>query len=154
MGLRGPPPTPTAVLAARGSWRAAGREGEPMPPIAVPQCPASASETIRTIWEQVAGMLAAVGVMTQADHVAFTLMMDSLSIYVQAQEKIEKGGLLVQDYGKWVANPAIAVRDRALEQVLKIGKEFGLTPASRTGLRVGTKDTKKVDDKRRYFKLG
>lgn len=34
------------------------------------------------------------------------------------------------------ANPLFTAKARAMEQVLKLGKEFGLTPASKTGVRL------------------
>ena len=45
MGIRGPAPTPTPILALHGSWRAKTRAGEPRPPQGKPQRPSTRAQT-------------------------------------------------------------------------------------------------------------
>jgi P27 family predicted phage terminase small subunit len=52
----------------------------------------------------------------------------------RADAEVRQAGLVIETaQGKW-QNPMKKVRDDAWAEASKIGKEFGLTPASRVGL--------------------
>jgi phage terminase small subunit len=51
MGLRGPQPTPTAILRARGSWLVNHRKDEPQPEKGGPPCPRWLNKDARKIWK-------------------------------------------------------------------------------------------------------
>ncbi len=65
MGARGPAPTPTKILEARGSWRAKARAGELTFPVERPECPAWLSTEARAEWDRVVERLEGAGVLAQ-----------------------------------------------------------------------------------------
>ena len=162
MGRRGPQPTPTAVLEARGSWRAAARKGEPQPKVMVPDCPAWVSDLGREYWDEVAGMLAELGVMTEADRHPLALMVDALARYVAARAMVTTDGVLDEakatyttEGGAVCQHPAVNQMNKAMDQTMRLAREFGLTPSSRSGIIVGaTSGAKEGESKDRLFRLG
>ena len=162
MGRRGPQPTPTAVLAARGSWRAAARKGEPQPKVCVPKPPTWLSDDGRRFWREIAGMLAELGVMTEADKYPLALLVDALAQYLAARESVTTDGKLDPEKATWTTDngavcqhPCVGIMNKAWDRVLKLSREFGMTPASRTGIAVGAKDGEtEGEGKERLFSLG
>jgi P27 family predicted phage terminase small subunit len=67
MGARGPLPTPTVVLAARGSRRARFRPGEPRLEARAPQAPSWLSAEARAVWDALVGPLEEAGIITVID---------------------------------------------------------------------------------------
>lgn len=153
MAGNGPAPTPTAVLAARGSWRAATRSGEPQTPVCVPPCPSWVSERGREWWTEVVGQLAEMGVMTAPYAVPLALMVEALADYLEAAEQLRHSGLTRETaLGGTSKNPLVTIRDDAWKRAMMAAKEFGLTPASRTRTRMESAGAGKKEGKGRFFK--
>lgn len=54
---------------------------------------------------------------------------------VEAQEHIDKFGPVIKTTnGNLIQNPYVAIRNRAMDQVLIYGRELGLSPSSRSRL--------------------
>src|SRR5262245_50932234 len=88
MAGRGPAPTPTSVLEARGSWRAKTRAGEPRLPTERPSGPAWLSKEAQAEWRRVTRELLRMGVLAKADRAM-------LAEYCEAwSELVELSGLL------------------------------------------------------------
>lgn len=153
--MPGPQPTPSAILAARGSWRAKMRSGEPQIAVSVPDCPAWVQGPARDWWPEVAGQLAEMGVMGAPYTVALGLLVDALSDYLQARETVLRAGQTYETAnGQIHTRPEVAVMERAWTRTLHAAGEFGLTPASRTRVSVsGGGKQDKPDPKARFFKV-
>ncbi|HJZ53977.1 MAG TPA: P27 family phage terminase small subunit, partial [Gemmataceae bacterium] len=67
MGARGPAPTPTKILKARGSWRGELNPREPRPEPGAPLCPKGFGKAEREVWRRVCRTLADMGLLTKAD---------------------------------------------------------------------------------------
>jgi len=141
MGRRGPKPTPTAVLAARGSWRAKARPHEPKGVVCVPECPDWVTKNKhadgRKMFVELATQLAALGIMTENDTLTLALLCDSWVRYIEAKNRIDKEGMLLKskkDGGGVYAHPLMGVMNSSWERILKGCQHFGLSPASRAGL--------------------
>lgn len=67
MGRRGPPPTPTPILEARGSWRAKLNRDEPRPKPGAPPAPKGLTDPERKVWRALVRTLGDMGVLTTAD---------------------------------------------------------------------------------------
>lgn len=133
MGARGPSPTPTAILDARGSWRANTRPNEPKAPVSVPKCPKGMADDRRALWRSYGKTLASMGVLTENDATALLLLVNAHSDYVSLDNEVQTRGILLQGRcGEMVKNPAITLRAEAWKRLLRICQEFGLTPAART----------------------
>ena len=152
MAGNGPAPTPTAVLAARGSWRAGTREGEPQSPVCVPECPEWVSEKAREWWPEIAGQLAEMAVMTAPYAVTLALLTDALADYLEVKEALKGEPLTyTTDKGSVGKNPLVTIKEDAWKRVILAAKEFGLTPASRTRTRIESAGKEKKG-KARLFK--
>lgn len=152
MGQRGPKPLPTPVLKQRGSWRAQTRSDEPKPAPSLPSCPPWVSREARKYWKDIGSVLDGMKVMTAADKIALGLLVDALARYVTAKhavygtdEEDGTGMLTINSAGTQQRHPMVLLMQEAWEQVLKACREFGLTPSSRTGVRLhaipGAKDS-------------
>ncbi len=112
MGTRGPQPTPTSILEARGSWRAKVRENEPQLPTSAPACPRKLSKGARRWWTLTVPLLQAMKVLTAADG-------EVLSRYCVLADAFDEARTIDEQLKV----------DRQLRQV---ARDLGLTPASRS----------------------
>jgi len=143
MGKRGPPPTPTASLAKRGSWRSKERAGEPdaiqeLPPM--PKLGRIAAE----VWRTYEPILASMRVLSRSDGLALELLANTYEEWQLAGEKVAELGLLIDTEKGYAANPAVAIRDRAAVRLRGMFQEFGLTPSARARVKAEGKQEKKA----------
>ena len=134
MGKRGPRPTPTGVLEARGSWRADARGDEPQPPDGRPKRPAGLSRIAQLVWADLVPVLEDMGVLTSADGHALGRYCEIHAMWLDALKRDDNADALK-------CNAAL----------LKLEHEFGLTPSSRAGLAVRKKDPNEQRGKGRFF---
>jgi P27 family predicted phage terminase small subunit len=147
MGKRGPKPTPTNTLKIRGSWRADTREDEPMPDVKIPDCPEWLKGEALKEWNRITPLLVARNVLTEWDMTCLALYCDAWGDYVFAQgydrDDLEPDGI----------SKISAFKNKAWDKVMKAAAEFGLTPASRTKVKMGEK-IKQEDKKAKFFRIG
>lgn len=145
---RGPKPTPSKVLELRGSWRAAARKGEPQPEIKIPNPPYWLTDQRGVeMFKELADEMAQCGYMTRIDKNALANVCRAFTQYLDAADVVEKEGYTIKyenERGTVIhSNPAISARDKAWDQFFKGLEAFGLTPSSRTRVRVGSSPQKK-----------
>src|SRR5947209_513230 len=80
MGQRGPAPTPTPILDARGSWRAKGRDGEVQLPVKAPTCPAFLPDEAKDEWKRQCALLPQMGVLAEVDRAALAACWGGLDL--------------------------------------------------------------------------
>lgn len=86
-------------------------------------------------WKRVLPLLKKNGLVTDADYMALCAYCQSVDTWIEAEKlKRAEGLVTTTSNGTEVQHPAVNVANSALNNVLKFGREFGLTPASRTGL--------------------
>jgi P27 family predicted phage terminase small subunit len=139
----GRPPTPTAVLKLRGSERATARGPEPEgSPDAPPQMlPAVAADPVaRGYFERLVADLKTLRLYAGEDYLAHNHYALAASEFDAAQEMVKTGGLILEtpNQGRYL-NPAIKAREIAADKLAKFGQLFGLSPASRVGLKADAK---------------
>jgi P27 family predicted phage terminase small subunit len=141
MGRRGPKKTPAATHKKRGTFQPS-RHGGPEPPAiaGLPEPPGDLTEAAREAWLSIAAKLLDAKLLTALDDLALRLLAESVDMYLRAGREIEHWGLTsVTDSGNTIQHPAVAVRNKAWAQIVKLCQEFGMTPAARTGLHVDVK---------------
>lgn len=149
--MRGRKPKPTAVK------RAAGNPGsrplndrEPEPTAGIPPCPSQLGKIAKAEWRRIANELLDNGLLTQVDRAA-------LAAYCMAFERMLRAEAEVQAYIRdpnnpdqsmmmptkagYIQHPAIGIANRAAELMKAYLVEFGLTPSSRSRIRVPKKPT-------------
>lgn len=129
-------PTPTAILKFRGSEKGAARPPEPQgtdgPALMLPEI--ASDELARRHFDRLIEDLRRLGVYAAEDYKAH----NALAYYQAEFERMaaackEKGLVLETKQGSYIS-PWKKARDEARDQVAKLSREFGLTPASRVGL--------------------
>lgn len=130
-------PTPTALRKLRGNpqKRALPRhEPEPGGLMSV-QPPAHLSRDARAEWRRLADDLVGLKLLTVNDLAAFAAYCSAWGDLVAAERALRRGGLVVRGKEKQlVRSPWILVKARAIDQIIKLGDRFGLSPSARVGL--------------------
>jgi P27 family predicted phage terminase small subunit len=129
-------PTPTAILQFRGSEKAKVRAEEPTgtdgPALLLPFV--ASDERARWYFDRLIEDLRRMGLYAAEDYAAHNRWAALMAEMERADAEVRQAGLVIETaQGKW-QNPMKKVRDDAWAEASKIGKEFGLTPASRVGL--------------------
>lgn len=158
MGMRGPGKTPLSVLSARGSWRAAGRKSEMSGRVCLPKCPEWVTdEAARKLYRSLGRKLVTAGVMTEYDCLGLAMLCNAFHNYKRAKEMIDAEGIIMaREHGGVVAHPAVVVMNQSWDRVVKLCREYGLTPSARSGIQVGSipNQTNEGVDEGRFFKTG
>jgi P27 family predicted phage terminase small subunit len=99
------------------------------------------------LWQRLAPMLAGLGLLTEGDIDALSLLCQQHSIYRQCADMIRKEGIIVSHKNKAgavnrVPHPALRVQHAAIQNIVKISARFGLTPSDRNGLGLAGEEPK------------
>lgn len=143
MGLRGPAPKPTALRVIEGSaWRA--NVNEPKPGPAPATCPRKLSPQGKAEWKRLMPVLRRMRVLTEADLGPLADLCEVTAELDHAQKLLRESNLLTRASAKGSPirrNPLVSIIKDFREQKLRLEREFGLTPASRTRLMVDEERT-------------
>jgi P27 family predicted phage terminase small subunit len=135
MGKRGPPPKPTKLKLLEGTFRADRvAPDEPEPTVGIPVCPAwiLANEDARLEWDRVVPELARLGMLTVIDGAELEGYCAHYARAVGAERELAtKPALKKAPFGPKAAR-IISIAKVAWQEVRAFGKEYGLSPASRT----------------------
>ena len=141
MGSRGPQPTPTAILALRGSTRAGMRQAEPEADGATPSMPAWLTPRAKAAWKYAAPRLQAMGVLSSLDRLALARYCDTAIRWREAVEWIAddatsgiRTAIDGNDNTLETEHPMVKRAERLADQLRKDERLFGLSPAFRAGL--------------------
>lgn len=171
MGKRGPPKKPTAILKARGSWRADERADAEMPE-GIPEAPAWLQGAGRVHWYHLMPMLCAARVVRQTDGPALARYCALWGRWRQAEEWLDRHGthheksvqvrdengipqldaqgqvvLHILEVEEW---PQVKRAIRLAESLTRLEDRFGLNPSARAS--VGGDPKKQADTgKSRFF---
>ena len=140
MGKMGRKPKPTALKALQGNpGRRPLNEQEPLPPgdVKRPYGLKTNWPDVAKRWDKIAPALGVVGLLTPADISGFLLMLHHLRLCDMALELVERDGLTrLDESGIERKHPGLQIfRDNSAAARQWI-TEFGMTPSSRSGLKV------------------
>jgi P27 family predicted phage terminase small subunit len=132
---------PTALKKVQGNaGHRALNDKEPEPAPGAPKMPADLSRKAQIEWKRLVPILQGMKVLTEADGDALAALCTARVRWRQAEDLIERmGQVVVEDSpnGKRVKkNPAVTVASDALRHMRSLMQDFGLTPASRSGIKV------------------
>lgn len=151
---RGPAPTPSEILNARGSWRAETRKDEPALPVKAPPCPPWLKGEGKKEWGRVTKLLVAMGVVAEIDRALLAFYCEAWAEFIEAADYIEENGHTVTLESGYVAiHPMVGVKNSAFERCVKIAAQFGFSPSARTRLRATAKRKESTNAKARFFKF-
>jgi P27 family predicted phage terminase small subunit len=140
---RGRRAKPTAVKKLegnRGKRKLNAREPKPAAPVTLTP-PEWLGPVAIEYWHRLAPRLEKLGVLTELDVDLLALLCDAWQKKHEARETIDKcGGYHYTESGFIVAHPAMAQEHKANELIRKLNTELGLTPSSRAGMEVKTRE--------------
>lgn len=166
MGRAGPAPTPQEILERRGSRRAGPvAEGAPAPEKGKPRCPHWLNKRSRAMWRVVAEQLDAMGVLATIDGNALARYCEMMCRFVRLSEYIEANGETYEverfdKDGNCVSStvqmrPEVAIAGNLDAALLKLEKEFGMTPSARARVKaIPERVDAKIVGKGRFFSGG
>jgi len=135
MGSRGPAKTKRKTKRLRGTDRADRHAAAPKVETRTPPVPAWLSADAKAEWKRLAAGLHALGVLTTLDRAAFAVYCEAWASFRKARDAVRAHGLTsVTDKGNVVMHPAVAAMKQSADSLLKLAKEFGLTPKARSAL--------------------
>ena len=136
--MKGRKPTPTPLRLANGNpGRRPVPKDEPKPDVEVPTCPDHLSDTAKTEWERLTKELARLGMVSRIDRAALAVLCQAWGRWLEAEEKIKEHGAVIKSpSGFPQPNPYLTVANKAADQLGRLLPEFGLTPSSRTRIKV------------------
>ena len=146
MGMsRGRKPKPTALKRLAGNpGKRKLNDAEPQPTRGkrTPPAPKHLSDEARREWRRMAPHLHRLGLLTKVDMPALEGYCAAYARWVEAERKIdETGGEIIETKnGNMIQNPWLAVANRAMKEMQDWLREFGMTPSSRSKVRVDKQD--------------
>jgi P27 family predicted phage terminase small subunit len=140
------PAKPTVLKLLSGDPKSRINFDEPQPEIGIPHCP-SADPLVRDIWDYTAKVLKQMGVLTIADRDMLYAYCQTVATFERACEVLDREGPFTKILNSTQPHPAIKVQKEAAALMKNIASEFGLTPASRTRIKLAdSKDVKPSKD--------
>ena len=140
MGRRGPPRTPTAVRALKGTLqpcRTSPDEPEPRP--GTPEAPAFLDDDALAEWTRITPQLAVRGLLETIDMAVVAVYCTAWSQLAAAQEALRVEGPVVLDtHGRVVTSPHAKLATTARMQVIAACRELGLSPSARATVKAGS----------------
>ena len=140
MGKRGPAPKPTALKRLEGNpGKRPMNAAEARPAERRPNCPVWLDDVAKREWRRLARDLHEAGLLTFVDRDALAAYCASLAEYILADEYVRRHGRIFETKnGYRMPDPMVAIRNRALKDVLVWARELGLTPSARSSIHVET----------------
>jgi P27 family predicted phage terminase small subunit len=113
-------------------------EQEPVPPDGLPECPDWLCDEAKAEWQRIVPELDAMGLLSRVDRPALAAYCTGWSRWVEAELQVKKFGAIVKspEKGFPMKSPYLSIADQAMEAMRKFMVEFGLTPSSRSRIRV------------------
>lgn len=135
---RGRKPKPTTLKKQQGNpGKRKLNNKEPKPEVAIPDCPPHLEGEAKKEWDRITKELHLMGLLSRADRAALVSYCTAWGDYVKACNNIEdEGEVIMGAKGGYYQNPWVSIKNSAMDRMLKISAEFGMTPSSRTRLQV------------------
>lgn len=139
MAARGRKPTPTRIKELQGNpGKRPLNAAEPVPPRGKPTCPKHIDGEGRKEWGRVTKLLEEMGLLTKAEGPALALYCQMYQRWVEAEENVKKFGMIIPvgENGALQLSPYVSIANQAMSQMQKLLCEFGLTPSSRSRIKL------------------
>lgn len=152
MGENGPIPKPTLLKIAEGNRgkRKLDPDSEPSPPSGAPEKPEHLEGLASVEWDRMIAIIDSMGILAKTDGQMIELYCMEYETYRQCKKDLRANGSLYQDIStgedsptKLLSHPAVIIMDKAGKTMARILAEFGLSPSSRSRVKVVKKKEKK-----------
>lgn len=140
MGKRGPAPKPTALKVLQGNpGKRQLNDSEPTfeKTDEILKPPSYLSTYAKKEWKRIAPMLIKNNLLTDADITTLAAYCQAYHRWIEAEKAIRIYGMVCKtDKGNIIQRPEVGIANKAMSEMVKYGKEFGLTPSSRSQLHI------------------
>lgn len=149
--MKGRKPKPTQSKVLQGTFRKDRHSGaEAAPEVALPEAPDHLSPDAVQEWSRVSEELYSCGLLSRVDRAALAAYCVVYARWAEAESGIREKGLLIKaPSGAIQQSPLVGIANRALDLMHKYMVEFGMTPSSRSRIKV---DPPKGDDKNKFMR--
>jgi P27 family predicted phage terminase small subunit len=134
---------PTKIINMRGGTKLTHRpprREEAKPPEKMPPCPKHLDAGARKEWRRAGRILKAIGLLSEIDLAVFAGYCQAYSTWKQASEAIAREGMMDRDrFGLPIVNPHYRIANTAWDQMIKAGREIGMSPSARASIKVPAK---------------
>jgi P27 family predicted phage terminase small subunit len=105
--------------------------------ISVPECPADAPEVVRIAWKKIGPILAKQGMLSTCDQIPLFAYLDSYTKFKMVTKSLETLDDMLEETPNGYAqmSQGFHLRNKLWKEVMDAAKEFGHTPASRSGMK-------------------
>jgi P27 family predicted phage terminase small subunit len=136
--MAGRPPKPTALKKLAGNpGKRALNTAEPQFESVLPKCPTHLKKEARREWKRVVGELFAAGLLTSVDRAALAAYCQAWARWVEAEKQLAIVGYTFKtENGYQQQSPWVGIANSALENIRRFAVEFGMTPSSRSRVKV------------------
>lgn len=134
---RGRRPEPAQAKVIAGNFRNDRHTHGPKIETGLPPCPKWLPAAARKHWAELGQRLAAAGLLSLVDGDVFAAHCDTAAKFAEVTKKLKTldDSLDATPQGYVVQSALFTIRSKLLEQLIKTGREFGLTPSARSGLK-------------------
>lgn len=150
--MKGRKPIPSKIHLLQGGNKKThrskkARSGEPKPPSAMPKCPRHLNKAARAEWNRMVKELEPLGILTNLDKAIFAVYCEAFSTWAEATTKIQEMGMVrITKNGFTEQNPYFPIANKAKEQMMKALVELGMTPSSRSRVKVPPKEEESAEE--------
>lgn len=131
-----PKPTNLRILHGNPGKRPLPKN-EPKPKPKRLRCPSDLHGEAAAEWRRASKALAAAMITTDLDHSALHVYCAAYGRWFDAEEKIREEGMIIKSPNNYpIVNPCLGIANRAMDQMRAFMCEFGMTPSSRTRVKV------------------
>ncbi len=121
----------------------------------MPDPPEHLGEIGKAKWRELSAELDRLGILTVVDTDALLVYCDAYETYIDAKAQVDdpdQGAVVFTDKGNPIQNPWLSIKNQALERMMKVMAEFGMTPSSRSRVGVAKSQPKNKLEKFRAKK--
>jgi P27 family predicted phage terminase small subunit len=141
---RGRKPLPTDLKVLRGNpGKRPINASEPKPIKKIPRPASWLSKEAKKVWRRTAPILFRLGVLSEADTDALTNLCCAIAEYENAVQELQKNPRIFESAtGYQFPSPWYSIANQAHKQIKALLAEFGMTPSSRSRLKISPEQEK------------
>lgn len=153
---QGRKPSPTALKLLTNQRLKKYPETEAQPVRKLPPVPKHLTPEARKVWRTLGKKLLGYGLLTETDGAVFGMLCTVIADMATIEElRQEKDFVYITDKGNRTPEPLVWIAKSLRSEALALAREFGMTPASRSGIKIdlpGEKNPYRELQKRRAEK--
>lgn len=134
MGARGPRAKPTEIKELEGNPGKRKLNNKPVYDLSddCQKPPPYLGTYAKKEWKRILPLLEKNGLITDADYIMLAGYCQSVDTWIVAEKAKRANGMTdVTNKGNVIQRPEVGIANSALQNILKFGREFGLSPSSR-----------------------